>query len=72
MEPVTGHRNQAEISIAARQCDGRRIHSVGDLITYRSGLWMVKGLYVAKARSGAPELFYILAEVSANGDKSSE
>jgi hypothetical protein len=62
----------AEISISARQCDGRRIHSVGDLLSYRSSLWMVKGLYVAKARSGDPELFYILSEISANGDKQAE
>jgi hypothetical protein len=55
-----------EISIQARMCNGARYHIVGDLLTYRSGLWMVKGFYFGTAPSGERELYYILSEATAS------
>ena len=55
----------AEISIQARLCNGSRYHGVGDLLTYRSELWVVKGFYFGTAPSGERELYYILAEATA-------
>jgi len=51
-----------EISVPARLCNGSRLHRVGDLITYRSGIWMVKGFYLGPTATGEFELYYILAE----------
>jgi hypothetical protein len=59
-------QQSAEISIQARLCNGARYHSVGDLLTYRSGLWMVKGFYFGTAQSGERELYYILSEATAS------
>jgi hypothetical protein len=53
-----------EISVQARLCNGARYHRVGDLLTYRSGLWMVKGFYFGSAPSGERELYYILSEAT--------
>ena len=55
-----------EISIQARLCNGARYHIVGDLLTYRSGLWMVKGFYFGTTQSGERELYYILSEATAS------
>jgi hypothetical protein len=55
-----------EISIQARLCNGARYHSVGDLLTYRSGLWLVKGFYFGTMPSGERELYYILSEATAS------
>jgi len=64
---ANGHSQQpTEISIQARLCNGARYHSVGDLLTYRSGLWMVKGFYFGTAQSGERELYYILSEATAS------
>lgn len=57
-------REPLEISVQARLCDGSRYHCVGDLITYHSALWMVKGLYIGTTRSDQSELYYILSETS--------
>jgi hypothetical protein len=54
-----------EINIQARLCNGARYHNVGDLLTYRSGLWMVKGFYFGTTQSGDRELYYILSEATA-------
>jgi hypothetical protein len=61
-----GPRRPVEISIQARFCNGARFHSVGDLLTYRSGLWIVKGLYFGTAQSGEREVYYILSEATAS------
>jgi hypothetical protein len=53
-----------EISVQARLCNGARYHRVGDLLTYRSGLWIVKGFYFGSAPSGERELYYILSEAT--------
>jgi hypothetical protein len=55
-----------EISVQARLCNGARYHSVGDLLTYRSGLWMVKGFYFGTTQSGERELYYIMSEATAS------
>jgi len=55
-----------EISIQARLCNSARYHSVGDLLTYRSGVWVVKGFYFGPAHSGERELYYILSEATAS------
>jgi hypothetical protein len=55
-----------EISVQARLCNGSRYHSVGDLLTYRSGLWIVKGFYFGTSQSGERELYYILSEATAS------
>lgn len=54
-----------EISIQARLCNSARYHGVGDLVTYRSGVWVVKGYYFGPAQSGERELYYILSEATA-------
>lgn len=53
-----------EISIPARSCNGPRYHTVGDLLTYRSARWTVKGFYLGATLSGEPELYYILGEAA--------
>ena len=53
-----------EISVQARLCNGTRLHRVGDLITYRSGIWMVKGFYLGPTATGGFELYYSLAEAT--------
>ena len=53
-----------EISVQARLCTGSRLHRVGDLLTYRSGIWMVKGFYLGPTATGEFELHYILAEAT--------
>jgi len=58
------HRRPPEITVQARLCDGGRPHCIGDLITYRSTLWMVKGLYLGATRAGQSELYYILSEAA--------
>lgn len=58
-----GH-HATEISVQARLCNGARYHRVGDLLTYRSGLWIVKGFYFGSAPSGERELYYILSEAT--------
>ncbi len=64
---VSGRPQQPiEISIQARLCNGTRYHSVGDLLTYRSGLWLVKGFYFGATPSGERELYYILSEATAS------
>jgi len=72
---VTVHESQhqpLEISIQARLCNSARYHSVGDLLTYRSGMWVVKGFYIGPAQAGERELYYILSEAtpSAHGFES--
>jgi hypothetical protein len=59
-------REPAEINVQARLCSNIRYHSVGELVTYRSALWVVKGLYFGSVRSGQRELFYILSETTAS------
>jgi hypothetical protein len=54
-----------EINVQARLCNGTRYHSVGDLLSYRSGLWVVKGFYFGTA-AGERELYYILSEATAS------
>jgi len=54
-----------EINVQARLCNGARYNGVGDLLTYRSALWMVKGFYFGTAQSGERELYYILSEATA-------
>jgi hypothetical protein len=62
-----GRTHQAsEISVQARLCNVARYHSVGDLLTYRSGLWMVKGFFFGAAQSGERELYYILSDATAS------
>lgn len=56
-------RRPAEIRVRARLCNGH-YRRVGDLIPYRSALWVVKGLYLVVTRSGESELYYILGETS--------
>jgi hypothetical protein len=53
-----------EISVQARFCNGNRYYAVGDLLTYRSGLWLVKGLFFGATQSGERELYYILSEAT--------
>lgn len=65
-------RRPLEINVQARLCDGHRYHSVGDLLTYHSALWMVKGLYFGATRSGDLELYYILSETSPSFDQVEE
>jgi hypothetical protein len=55
-----------EISVQARLCNGSRYHGVGDLLTYRSGLWLVKGFFLGATQSGERELYYILSEATAS------
>ncbi len=57
-------REPLEISVQAQLCNGSRFRNVGDLITYHSAVWVIKGLYFSAARSGEPELYYILCETS--------
>ena len=57
-------RRALEINVPASTCDGGRYHTVGDLVTYRSALWMVKGLYIGTVRTGQSEVYYILSEAS--------
>jgi hypothetical protein len=63
---VTAHEGSqpSEISVQARLCNGARYHSVGDLLTYRSGLWLVKGFFFGATQSGERELYYILSEAT--------
>ncbi len=61
-----GSHQSSEISVQARLCNGARYHSVGDLLTYRSGLWMVKGFFFGAAQSGERELYYILSDATAS------
>jgi hypothetical protein len=61
-----------EISIQARLCNGSRLHQIGDLLTYRSGLWVVKGLFLGTTLSGERELYYILAEATASAQQSGD
>jgi hypothetical protein len=68
-EPI---REAEEISLQARLCNGSRYHAVGDLLTYRSGLWMVKGLFFGITSSGERELYYILAEATATAEQSND
>ena len=65
-------RRPLEISVRAQLCTGDRYHSVGDLLTYHSALWMVKGLYLGASRPGEPELYYILSETSPSLDQVGE
>lgn len=58
------HHQPLEISIQARLCNSARYHRVGDLLTYRSGMWMVKGFYIGPAQAGERELYYILSEAT--------
>lgn len=55
-----------EISVQASLCNSARCHSVGDLLTYRSGLWMVKGFFFGATLSGERALYYILSEATAS------
>jgi len=58
-------RPPMEISVQAQLCsNGSRFRNVGDLITYHSAVWLIKGLYFSAARSDEPELYYILSETS--------
>lgn len=57
-------RRGIEINVPASACDGGRYHTVGDLLTYRSTLWMVKGVYIGTIRPGQSEVYYILSEAS--------
>lgn len=57
-----------ELSVRAHVCAGSRTFWVGDLISYRSGLWIIKGLFLSAGRTGAPEMYYILAEDSPSLD----
>jgi len=57
-----------EISVLARRCNDNGYHHVGDLVMYRSSLWMVKGLYFGATRTGDRELCYILSEVTRSPD----
>ncbi len=57
-------RKPLEINVQASLCDGGKQHTIGDLITYRSTLWVVKGVYVAAARAGKSEVYYILGEAT--------
>ncbi|HKV45492.1 MAG TPA: hypothetical protein VJT32_12605 [bacterium] len=61
-----------EVSIQARLCNGSRYHSVGDLLTYRSGLWMVKGFFLGANPSGERELYYILGGVTAASEQAGD
>lgn len=71
--PTSGPLPEAfEISIQARMCNGSRYHSIGDLLTYRSGLWVVKGLFLGTTPSGERELYYILGEATASAQQSGE
>lgn len=55
------HHQPIEISVQARHCNGTRCHGIGDLLTYRSGLWMVKGFYFGASPAGEREVYYILS-----------
>lgn len=73
MEQLTTPRSRGlDLSVRAQTCAGNRTFWVGDLITYRAGLWVVKGVYVSGTRSGTPELYYILAEASPSLDGEGE
>jgi hypothetical protein len=58
------HDQPLEISIPARLCNGSRYHSVGDMLTYKSGMWMVKGFYFGPTQSGERDLYYILSDAT--------
>lgn len=58
------NRRPQEINVQAKLCNGTRYRTVGELVTYRAALWLVKGLYFGSTRSGEPDLFYILSEAS--------
>ena len=66
MNALGDPQQPAEISVQARLCNGARYHSVGDLLTYRSGLWMVKGFFFGATQTGERELYYILSEATAS------
>jgi hypothetical protein len=66
--PTQVKRKPAEISIQARLCANGRYRAVGELIPFRSALWMIKGVYVAVTQAGQSELYYILGEASASFD----
>lgn len=57
-------RRPLEINVQASVCDGGKHHTIGDLITYRSTLWVIKGVYVAPTRVGKSDVHYILGEAS--------
>ncbi len=67
--PVVTRRKPVEISVQARLCADSRYRGVGDLIPYRSALWLVKGMYLGATRSGQSELYYILGETSPSFDQ---
>lgn len=69
VEQVKAKRRPAEISVQARLCAGSRYRNVGDLIPFRSALWMVKGIYLVATRTGHSELYYILGETSSSFDR---
>jgi hypothetical protein len=58
------HHQPIEISVQARLCNGARFRGIGDLLTYRSGLWMVKGFYFGVTPAGEREVYYILSEAT--------
>ena len=58
-------RQAVEINIQARLCNGTQYHGVGDLVTYQSVVWTVKGWYFGSNRNGQRELYYILSEATA-------
>jgi hypothetical protein len=58
-------RPPVEINVQARLCNGAQYHGVGDLVTYQSVVWTVKGWYFGPTRNGQRELYYILTEATA-------
>lgn len=56
----SGRKDLPEINVQARLCRGNRYYGVGDLITYHSAQWLVKGVYFGISRAGDRELYYIL------------